>query len=299
MSIESVNVYVQDDTSSHDPVAGVVVRVFDSTGTTFLTQTTSDADGLAGFSLVAPASYQLRFFKERFSVRQPQLLNTLEAPVAPDTNNFTVIGHVYAPPEAVHPRLCRCSGFFKRPDGSPAIGHDIHFIAKFDPILFEGSAMLTERLIQRTDASGFAQIDLVRNGQYDVTIEGFEDCLRTITIPDAPSVNLPDLIFPVVESVEFDPPGPYSVLAGVDYQITIRPTVRSSDGRVLPGTALRDVQWRSSDTNVFAVLATAETLVLRGLGGGVADLLAIRADRSIIRIPNPPVQGAPVAVTVT
>lgn len=299
MSIEAVNVYLQNDDLGRSPVAGVVVRVFDATGTSFITQALSDSTGLASFSLTAPASYQLRFFKERFSIGQPQRVSVLEAPVLPDTNNFNAVGHVYAPPEAVHPRLCRCSGFFKRPDNSPAVGHDAHFIAKFDPLLFEGSAMLTERLQQRTDDAGFMQIDLVRFGQYEVTLEGFEDSLRVITVPDAPSVNLPDLLFPVVEGISFSPAGPYSVLVGAEHQVTITPVVTTSDGRVLPGTAIRDVRWRSSDANVLAVLPTATTLVLRGIGAGSAQLIAERTDRTIVRIPNTPIQGVPVDVIVT
>jgi hypothetical protein len=158
--------------------------------------------------------------------------------------------------------------------------------------------MLTELLQCTTDARGFVQFNLVRFGQYEVTVEGFEDQVRIITVPDAPSVNLPDLIFPVVESISFDPAGPYSTTAGVEHEITVTPTVRTSDGRVLPGVAICDVQWSSSNPNVLAVLATDKTLVLRGLSSGSAQLQAARADSSIIRIPNPAIQGVPVEVTV-
>jgi len=294
MSLSSVNVYVKDDTVDSNPMPGVVVRIFDATGTNYLMQAMSDSNGLAGFTLAAPATYQVRFFKEQCSIQQPQNM------VVPDagTSNYTAIGHVYVPPEAVHPRLCCCSGFFRRPDNSPAIGHLIHIIPKFDPILFEGAAMLTELLKHRTDESGYVQFNLVRFGQYEVTVEGFEDQVRIITVPDAPSVNLPDLIFPVVESISFDPPGPYSLGKGTFNELTITPTVRTSDGRVLPGVAIADVQWGSSDNNILAVLPTDKTIVLRGLTPGVVQLTAIRTDCSIIRIPNPPIEGVPVDVTV-
>jgi hypothetical protein len=294
MSLSSVGIFVKDDTVNSNPIVGVVVRIFDATGTTFIMQATTDAAGLAGFTLTAPATYQARFFKERCSIPQPQNV------VVPDTviNTYTAVGHVYTPPEAVHPRLCCCSGFFKQPDNSPAVGHIVHVVPKFDPILFEDAAMLTELLQCTTDARGFVQFNLVRFGQYEVTVEGFEDQVRIITVPDAPSVNLPDLIFPVVESISFDPAGPYSTTAGVEHEITVTPTVRTSDGRVLPGVAICDVQWSSSNPNVLAVLATDKTLVLRGLSSGSAQLQAARADSSIIRIPNPAIQGVPVEVTV-
>lgn len=298
MSIETVAILVTDDNPSSDPVEGVVVRVFDASGTNFITSTLTDNAGRADVSLVAPLDYQLRFFKDRFSIRQPVLISVLEAPVAPVTNEFEIEGHVFKPPEATHPRLCRASGFFKRPDGSVAVGHDINIIAKFDPLLFDGAAMLTERLAQRTDQSGFMQIDLVRFGQYEVVVEGFEDCLRIITIPDAASVNLPDLLFPVVSRIAFSPAGPWSVAVGPENDFEITPTVFTSDGRTLPGTALRDVLWSVADPTVAAVLATNDKLFLRGLVIGTTELRAVRADSSIIRIPNPPIEGVPVALTV-
>lgn len=299
MSIEAINIYVKDDTINHLPVAGVVVRIFDSTGTTFITQGISDDDGLVGLSLTAPSGYQARFFLEKFSIRQPQKFLTV---VTPDpsgyNNNFSVIGHMFSPPEAVHPRLCRCSGFFRRPDSSPAINHTIHVIAKFDPILFQGDAMLTERLKDKTDPRGFVQFDLVRFAQYEVTVEGFEDQVRIITVPDAPSVNLPDLLFPVVSSIDFDPPGPWSIGIGAMNDRQVTPTVRTSDGRVLPGVALQDVLWMTSDPNSAVVLAGGDKLTLRGFVPGTFQLLALRADSSIIRIPNVGITGVPVDITV-
>jgi hypothetical protein len=299
-SFELVTITVTDDDSAKTPVPGVVVRVFDSTGTNFIMQSTTDADGEVVFNLLAPVTYQARFFKPKFSLYPVQSFSVLEAPVAPSTNEFPIVGHVYKPPEAVHPRLCRCSGFFLKPNGARAPNHDIQFIAKFDPLLFEGDAMLKERVSGRTDEQGYFEIDLVRFGQYDVTVEGFEDQQRCITIPDYPSSNLPDLLFPVIDRVELDPPGPYNIGIGVANEIQVTPTVWDSSGRQLPGTALVDVMWRSSDTNVLGVEVTSEKVILRGLAPGAAQLQALRADSSIIRIPNTPVQGdVPANVSVS
>ncbi len=295
-TIELVNIIVNTDFPIGTPVAGVVVRIFDSTGTYFQTQAITDADGIASVSLVAPLTYQTRFFKTRFSIKQPQLINVLEAPVAPDTNDFTAVGHVYVPPEAVHPRLCRCSGFFKNLDNSPAREHIIHVIAIFDPILFEGDAMLTENLIQRSDDRGYVQFDLVRNGQYQVTVEGFEDTQRIITIPDLPSVNLPDLLFAVVERVEFNPPGPWTLAVGE--RLLLTPTVWTSDGRVLPGIAPDDVLWTTGSSSTALVCYAGTQLELRGGMEGVTELRAARTDNSVIRVPNPTIQGVPQVITV-
>ncbi len=298
-SFELVTITLTDDNPAKTPVPGVVVRLFDSTGTVFHTQGISDNDGKVLFNLLAPVSYQARYFKHRFSLYPVQNFNVLEAPPSDQANSFVVTGHVFKPPEAVHPRLCRCSGYFRKPNGAPAANHDIQVIAQFDPILFEGDAMLKERVSTRTNEDGYVEIDLVRCGKYDVTVEGFEDQLRCITVPEYPSANLPDLLFPVIDYVELNPPGPYNLAVGQPYEIEITPTVWDSSGRRLTGTALADVLWRVSDPSIASVAVTNNKLILRGLATGTAQLLALRADLSIVRIPNTPVAGdVPAAIFV-
>jgi hypothetical protein len=294
VALATVRIRVLNDTDGQ-PIAGVVVRVFDETGTSFVSSAITDVAGIADFTLTDGTIYSMRFFMERVSFRQPQLC---AVEYAPAVNEFTVNAHVYEPPEAIHPRMCCCSGFFKGPDNEPIFHSAIHFIPKFDPILFEGSAVLKERVIRYTDESGFARVDLVRFGQYEVTIEGLEDQQRVITIPDAPRVNLPDLLFAVVDRIEFDPPGPWIIGVGAELEITITPTVHTSDGRTLPGSSIEDVYWRTDDSNVAAVLATASAIILRGISPGATKLNPIRQDQSIIRIPNPPIQGTPVDIIV-
>lgn len=299
MSYEAVDVTVLDDTISHDPVEGAVVRIFDMTGTTPLGQATTDSSGVASFLLPAPAIYQARFYKSLVTFTQPQLLDVLEAPVAPATNQFDVSAHVFAPPEAIDPRLCRCSGYFVAPNGAALPNVDIHIIAKFDPILFQNKAVMGERIRLTTDADGYVQVDLIRFAQYEITVQGIEDCIRIIHVPDLPSVNLPDMIFAVVAQVTFDPPGPYSFGIGVSNEIVVTPTAYASDGRKLEGTALEDIAWSTEDASIAVVLPSDTTLTLRGLSSGTTNLLASRADPSIIRIPDPPIVGVPVPLTVT
>lgn len=293
MAFETVTLLVLNDDPEATAISDVVVRVFDSTGTYFQTQGTTDTQGRVCFTLLAELSYQLRFFKEKVSLKQPVLINVS---VLPGENIFVAKGHVYQPPEAVHPRLCRCSGFFKNLDNSPAREHAIHVISVFDPILFEGNTMLTERLLQRTNDAGYAEFDLVRFGQYQVTVEGFEDTQRIITIPNAPSANLPDLMFSVVDHIDFDPPGPWTIAVG--QRLLVTPTVWTSDGRVLPGAATDDLIWTTSSPNVMVVCLAGSQLELRGNAVGAADLRAARSDTSIVRIPNPPLGGIPQAVNV-
>ena len=296
MSYEAVDIFVKEKTPPQDPISGVVVKVFSENGSLVYGQATTDADGKASF-LLPNATYQLRFYKQQVSFAQPKLITVLEAPVAPQTNSFDVLGESFVPPVSTDPRLCVASGIFKKPNGAPAPNVDMHFITKFDPVLLDGAAVLTERMSTRTDANGYAQISLIRFAQYDVTIEGIEDYLRMISVPDKPSTNLPDLLFPVVAQITFSPEGPYAL--AVNDEITITPTVITSDGRVLDGTALEDVSWRVGDVDVAALSATATTLVLRGVGAGTTTLIAERSDTTIIRIPDTPIVGVPVDITIT
>ena len=156
---------------------------------------------------------------------------------------------------------------------------------------------MTERVRIKTDKDGYASIDLIRFGMYQVTMEAMEDFPRFITVPDQASVNLPDLLFPVVGQVVLDPAGPYALTVGEDLVIT--PVVTTIAGVVLEGTATTDVQWKSSDTTVVTVLPSQDTITLRGVAVGIAELQAERLDETIIRIPNTPIVGVPQPITVS
>lgn len=292
MSFENVDVYIKDSLHG-DPISGVVVRVYSEDGKMFYTQATTNVDGLASF-LLNTQTYQLRFYKQHVALPNPRYIEVLEAPVLPQSNVFDVVADLVVPPVAADPRLCTVYGYFRRPDGAPAANVDIHFIAKFKPLLLDGDAVVTERSIVRTDKDGYVQTNLIRCGQYDVTVQGTEDQQRIVAVPDAPNCSLPALLFPVVERVTFDVDQPWSVAVGQEIQVT--PTVYGSDGNVLD---CWEVIWSSSDTNVLAVLPAGGVLTLRGLSAGIASVVGVRADQSIVRIPDTPIVGLPAAVTVT
>lgn len=296
-SYQSVDVFVLDNTALKKPVEGVLVRVFDEDNKNFQTEYTTDANGKVGFTLWTQM-YNLRFYKFGVQVPQPQVMEVLEPePGAVQLQQFEALATVFVHPIANDPRLCRASGFFRDVTGAPHKYLDIHIIGQFEPILLEGAGVLNERRQIRTDEDGFACIDLIRCAQYMATIQGHEDQLRNINVPDAPSVNLPDLLLPVVQEVAFDISGPHSLSIGGT--LTLVPTVVSSDQVLLPGTANDDVTWSSSDRSVFSVTAGATELTLMGVGTGSANLLATRKNQTIIRIPSTEIQGVPVEVTVT
>jgi len=293
MSVESVDFYLVDNTPFAAPISGVVVKVYSQDGKQVFGQQTTDANGLAAFLLPSDTTFQVRFYKQQVNIKNPQFIQVLEAPA---TNAFTVVGEPFQAPTSTDPRLCMCYGFFRTVAGGPAQNLDCHIIAQFNPLLLDGAGVLTERVIERTDEHGYLQVPLIRNGQYLVTIQGFEDVQRVISVPDALNANLPDLLFPVVGAVTFDPVGPFTIQVGVDFVTT--PTVVATDGEILAGVAGGDVQWSTDDPTIAAVIPSATTLTLRGFKPGTTNLRAVRFNTSIVRYPDPGIQGVPLAITV-
>jgi len=290
VSLQAVDFYIKSSGTTPTPLAGVVGKVFSLDGLTVYTSGTSDTDGRIAL-LLEEGSYQVRFFRQHAS------FSALTFSVQPGPNTFDVTGDIFTAPTVNDPRLCVANGFFRAANGGKAPNIDVHFIAKFRPLLLDGDAVLTERVVCRTDANGYMQTNLIRNGQYDVLIEGLSDITRTIYVPDAPNVNLPDLLFPVIHSVTFDVPGPYSLLAGSSLFLT--PTIRVSDGRILPGIGYDDVAWSSSDTRVVCLAISPNRIELRAQAPGTAIVTLTPFDKSIVRYPDPGVLGVPFTVTVS
>lgn len=291
MSFEPTDVYVKN--AAGDPVEGVLVKVYNDFGDVFFTQATTDADGKAGF-LLETLVYSLRFYKFQVGFTQPQLASVLSAPAS---NVFDIVAEPFVLPLATDPRFCRCSGFFRDIAGAPKQFMDMNFNSEFDPIVVEDAAVVDASRNIRTDENGYAQIDLVRGGIYCVRIVGMvNDQLRQVHVPDQASAVLPNLLFPVVDRITFDP-DTVSLAAGSELEVV--PTVYDSGGRPLEGSARSDVLWGSDDETVMVVVADEEKLTIRALAAGAANITASRQDSSIIRIPDMPIVGVPLEVTVS
>lgn len=293
MSYQPADIYLSDTTPQENPILGVVVRVYSQDGAIFFTQVTTDGEGHVGLMLPAPATYQIRLYKFGVSLPNPTYLNVVDSP----SNSFDISAEILTPPIPADARLCTAFGYFRRPDGSPADSVDIHFIPRFKPLLLDGAALLTERAVVRTNEKGYVEINLVRHGQYDVTVEGLEDYQRHISVPDLANINLPDLLFPVVTQVLFDPPLPATLGIGDDFQST--PKVIFSDGNEPKHGTTYAIRWSSSNDHILAVMTAGGVLTLRGIAAGGAQVQGIRSDRSIVRIPEPGILGLPFSVAVS
>jgi len=294
VSFEPVDVKVVNHVAA--PVPDVLVKIYNPAGTVFYTQATTDVNGVASL-LLETLDYSMRFYRYHVAFIQPQLFSVLPAP---DTNIFDVVAETLVLPISNDPRLCLCSGYFRELNGDPKSNMDIRFVAEFDALLLDGDGVIPNEVHVRTDKNGYAQISLVRCGMYQVTIgELGSDVPREVKVPDQLSANLPDVLFPVVGSVTFDPPGPYAISVGVSNQIEVTAVVRDSNGVVLPDMAPADVLWATLDPTIAVAIPQGTKLVIRGIAAGSTKVTVERTDRTIVRIPNTPIGGQPVDVTVT
>ena len=289
MTMEPVDVYVMDGVTA---VPGVVVRLVDALNNV-VAQPTTDVDGKVSFLLPAPATYQCRFYKQGVTIAQPLSMSVVEG----GPNTFDVPAATFVAPTSMDPRLCVVYGTFRDPAGRPAANMDIQFVTLFAPLLVDSSPVLRERVSITTDKNGYACVTLYRCGTYDVLMEGFEDNMRQIQVPDAPNAQIGYLLFPTIKQITFSPVAPYSVVAGSDLILT--PTILLTSGQPLAGSGIDDLFWTCSNPEVLSLGLTPTTVVLKGKNPGTVTVTATPMDTSIRQVPEVPISGVPITVTVT
>lgn len=302
MAIETVRVSFLKDEIVPAFVDGVAVRVFDSSNT-LITTAISGATGIPGTIEVElegddpPTEYLLRFYLVGATIA-PKRIQVFSPPeLAPTgTNDFTVMAEVFSLEPATDPLMCRVSGYVIGPHGKARPGVDISFTPKFYAFVDQTRAALTGRFVHRTDRRGFLSVDLYRLGMYQVTVEGREVLERSIEVPDRSSILLGHLLFPIVTSVMYLEPGPYTVARGQNLVLT--PLVRSSDYRDL-GVGAGDVLYSTADTSIASVQILGDRIVVRGNAPGTTALRVTRLDNTIVYLPDLGIAGGDVPIVVT
>ncbi len=305
MALETVDIYVKTDDLVPIAVDDVVVRVYDEAGTTLITSgTTSDPapDGHVEFTLdgdvdPTPVVYQLRFYKSGVSFSSPQLIEVYSPPAdsPTGTNTFEVVAHVYTLPEAVDPLLCRASSYFVWPDGRPHKGLSMHFIYAGYPQRLNARGVFGERVAIRTDATGYAQVDLIRGACYHVTVESDENTQRVVVVPDAAGINLVHLLYPLIDTIVWTVPGAMSLGTAV----VLEPEVYSSNLAVLDGAASDDLLYEVDDPAIISVLVSTESITLTALAVGTTTLRVTRRDATIAYLPDAEIVGGTAVITVS
>ena len=319
MAAETVKFYLTDQNT--DPILGVLVRVFDAAGAVFQTQdVTVDVagDAVAEVTLDGddpPNQYTIRMSKTGVAFdgslgddsKSPQLIDVYSPPAAAPTgkNDFDIQGETFTRPVATDARLCRASGFFKDGAGRPLLGLDIKLINQFKPAVVDGDGVMGERLDLRTDEDGYCQVDLYRGGEYLAWVQSIQAAEddptgaivfpREVVVPDRSSVNLVDLLFPIVDEITYTPPL-VSIPVGSEQEVVI--VVTASDHRVLEGYAVEDVLWEVEDPSIALLSCDEDTITVIGVAAGSTQLIPTRKDQTIVKVPAPAALAAlPITVT--
>jgi len=306
MAVEVVDVLVRSALVPNPATAGVLVRVYDVTGTTLITSGTTDMTGHVSFMLDGGTSfirYQLRTFKVGMSLPQPVYIDVYSPPASSPTgtNNFRLDAEVFTLPPAVDPALCRLSGYVRDPAGRARRGLDIHFIHRFKPLIVgsgpdDSVGVLGERAVIRTDKDGYLQIDLYRKGCYHAIVQSHENVARDVFIPDLGAANINLVLFPRVYGVVFTPS---TLEVNVGTTLTVNVQVQLTSGYVINGTASDDIDYSQPDGNPSVDLQVLDDrLLLRGLTTGASTLFVKRKDSSLAYEPDSPIVGDATTINV-
>lgn len=223
----AVDIVVMDTELIPQPIAGVAINVYDTSGN-LQGNSTTDSTGTAFFSLPGAASpggvtYEVRAFKLGviFPAANPTQILVFDPLPSMTFNNFTLTGTLLTLEPSIDPTLCRCTGRLMD-FGNQPVPHALVRVAANTSMErrgrwteHEGQGLQSPKIVNSnlispdaknyyTDENGFVKIDLFQTGQYWVTFSGESDASWNILVPARSSANLIDLLFPQPVSLTWD-----------------------------------------------------------------------------------------------
>lgn len=293
-------VVADDSIPSGVDLEGVLVRVYSEDGTTFITEASTDVDGRLTLDLPDLTTYWVRFFKVGYAFDSRAtisvdggLLNSFDV----EARNLTT--H----PSATDPNLCRVSGYLLNGSGVPTPNVTLYFMLTGKPRVVGGRAMLPSKVYATTDKNGKVSIDLVRNGVYDVWAAGTDDVVYRAVVPDYPNVDITDLLFPIVTTLELEAPSVTvpkgdSVSVGVLAELSSRVDIPYQlDGG--DSVSLSSIIAISGGAPVTAYFKDDALFIIGQAVGTVTVTLSVRSNIFALRQPAADTLTASIAVTVT
>jgi len=171
-----------------------------------------------------------------------------------------------------------------------------------------GRVVTKSKIITTSDASGYIEVELIRNGVYDATIDGHEDTVYRVKVPDSESSDITDLIWPYVYDVDL---GSWSTGATVSTGEAAEQVVAAklSSGVTTPVSLDGDdslgfgyfLSLESQDTSIATVTMDDVTgsMTLSGVAAGTTSVsFTVREGTSAARLPAPSVTLPTLSVTV-
>lgn len=304
-----VNVYIVDSSSQANPVVGATLCIFDPATLAEITMGVSDSNGKV--SLLLPGmqdgqTYEARFFKMGYVFPNPMRLVVFEPAVPETPNGFSAVGTqfgVFGLP--IDPRLCRCVGRFLDYTNQPVVNGIVRISSDADlkkktPMVVDGNLIASGGMELHTDNNGFISVDLLRSGEYFITLTGETEETWNFKVPDTQTANLIDLIHPYPVSLTWGIEGTQVVVA-VGQQIFIPLSVTFSDF-IARSSELQDMlQFMNSDeTTIDLVYMSLQgQLAVTGKALGQATIsVEMLPDLFPRRVPDYSINAPVLAVTV-
>lgn len=208
-----VGLFVFDDVvPTPNALEGVTVRVYSEDGLTFITEGVTDAAGELSLLLPDATTYWVRFF--RIGNAFPTKL-LIDVDSGASSNDFDVVGRdlLELPPSTV-PYLCRASGYVVNTAGEPVGGARMGFNVTDLPEVLGGQMVMRSKVIAVSEADGYVEVELAQGGVYDVLMQGYEDRVFRVKVPERQAINISELIRPYVAAFRWGVSGPISMAAG-------------------------------------------------------------------------------------
>jgi hypothetical protein len=304
----SVTFVITDDAIPANELEGVVVRIFSEDGETFVTQGETDEDGELVLELEDATTYWVRFFKIGYQFKSKL---TVDVDSGASSNTFDVEGTdltILAP--STVPQLCRVGGYTRDAALAPKGGIRITFSLTGKPRVVAGQAIVVQDLIGVSDSDGWLEVELVRSGVYDVVVDGIDDSVYRVVVPDRTSCSLTELIWPYIAELVYSLDGEETTSVGleVDEELAVVATVILSSGLETPyelddsteREAGNFVSLAVEDPDVVEAALDGNTLTLAGKAAGTTTITAeVIGGVETNRLPEPTRYLATLTVTVT
>lgn len=267
-------------------IPGVLVRFFTTLGV-LVTQATTDAAGEVDVDLPV-ATYLVRVSKYQVGFSNPYSISVS----ATLLNSFTIVGDELANPIASDPNYCRTWGYFIDGAGRPFHGIAVYLrplvtdiehtqdnslittdVQPGFPVVVGGRGIVASEILElETDETGLGWVDLPRSGKYVCQAKGAHiNTPIQIETPDAPGVNILDLMYPYPIVMALSPLGPYATTPG--NSLSLAPTFTLSDGRSVPSyQSALGLEVSSSNDAIATVVMSAGLITIHGVVAGAATI---------------------------
>lgn len=286
-----VDVMVSARTAAHPSgtaLDGVYVALHTSGGTYLASGTSGEGgndDGMVFLGARAAGTYEVRITPLTGVVRDG-CRHTLTV-AADDTGTlvFDILVDTTEVTPADDARLCRLTGVFRDVSGRPHAYCSFTFSEKEVPPLLDYSGVsvgvLPGAIRARSDATGFVSVDLIRGATYAVEVGPIANTILQIVVPDSELAPLPDVLFPVVDRLEWKDEND-------DYLTpTAAPTLAMEVGEVVElsiETVYRSGYRVAGMSRASLFVDTDDVAVIRSVNGGGLQIEAIAAGTATIEV---------------